>query len=529
MRYGVTALVVFLVAAPAFCATLTWTGNVSSLWSDAGNWSPVAVPSNGDSLVFPATAATFDTNAFAVTLSSMSFDAAYTVSSGGVISLSGGLTINGGSQTVAIQAPVRLTGTNTWTLGTNALTVQSLDTNGQTLNAQASGGVLDISDVSGAGPLNAHGGTLRLTTGSYSGTVNTDSLEIEQAQLSNATVIAQNVRGNGVVKSLSVTGNITPTVPAESSNGTLTAGSSLSLTNTVFHLTVDAITPSVVAPGSSSLSNVTLSLTGGPAGPPDGQSITVIDRGAAGSGTFNALPEGTHVTIGTANYSITYVGGPDGHDIVLLWTGSGGAKTWTGAGGSLWSNASNWSPSGVPSPGADLIFPPGAPLSSTNDLTAPTSVGKLTINDAYTIGGNALLLNGGIGRGGASGSTPHITANVSLGAAQTFATNDSLPIAFDGTFNVNGQTLTTGSVTFNGAVSGGGTITSSAGTVTLATASNSFTGSIVDAVLILNGSAPAAALHRGASGVLTAPAMVVIGERTIGDVTIAGDLRLNHP
>src|ERR1051326_3215041 len=202
MRYGVAAVVLFLSALPAFSATLTWTGNVGSLWSDAGNWSPAVEPANGDALVFPASAATFDTVAYAVTLSSMSFDTAYTVSSGDVIALSGGITINGGSQTVAIEAPVRLAGTNSWTLGTNALTVQSLDTNGQTLNAQGSGGVLDIRDTSGAGPANAHGVTLRLTGGSFSGTVNTDTLEIDQAQLSSATIVAQSVRGNGVVKSL---------------------------------------------------------------------------------------------------------------------------------------------------------------------------------------------------------------------------------------------------------------------------------------------------------------------------------------
>lgn len=521
MRYRVAAVVVFLVALPAFSATLTWTGNVSSLWSDAGNWSPATAPANGDSLVFPASAATFDTVAYAVNLTSMSFDAAYTVSSGGVIGLSGGITINGGPQTVAIEAPVRLAGTSSWTLGTNALTVQSLDTNGQTLNATASGGVLDIGDISGTGPVNAHGGTLRLTTGSFSGTVNTDTLEIDQAQLTSATVVAQSVRGNGVVKALSVTGSLTPTVPAEAGSGTLTATTTLSLTGTVFHLTVDTITPSVSAPGSSSLSNVTLSLTAGPAGPPDGQSITVIDRGAGSSGTFNSLPEGAHVTLGTASYTITYTGGPDGHDIVLLWSGSGGAKTWTGAGGSLWSNASNWSPSGVPAAGADLVFPQGAPLNTTNDRTAPTSVGKLTISDAYTIGGNALLVNGGIDRGGPAAVTPHIAANVTLGAVQTFATNDSLSIAFDGTFNVNGQTLTTGTVTFNGAVSGNGTIASNGANVTLNAASNSFTGSFADSVLILNGSAPTAALQRGS--------LVVNGEQTIGDVTLAGDLHLNQP
>ena len=41
----------------AHAATLTWTGNASALWSDAGNWDTATAPANGDSLVFPPGAA----------------------------------------------------------------------------------------------------------------------------------------------------------------------------------------------------------------------------------------------------------------------------------------------------------------------------------------------------------------------------------------------------------------------------------------------------------------------------------------
>jgi acetyl esterase/lipase len=528
MRLVLAALgVLVMVSVPASAATLTWNGNVSTAWSDAGNWSPAAVPANGDSLIFPAFASQFECTPFAVTVASMTFDAAYSLSSGDTVAISGAINITSGGQTVSMQTPVRLVGANNWSLGTNALAVSSIDVNGQSLNAtQSTGGVLSISDLSGTGSVSAHGGIVRLSHATFSGTINVDSLETEQGSILNASVIAHSVRGNGFIKSLSVTGDITPTVPSEGANPFLTVGSGLTLTNTVYHLTVDTVTPWIVSTGPTSLSNATLSLTSGVDGPADGQSLEVIDGQTTASGTFAGLPEGAHVNVGAANYTITYAGGPDGHDIVLLWTGTGSAKTWTGSAGSGWSSISNWSPAGVPASGTDLVFPQGAPLTSTNDLASAT-VGKMSINDLYTIGGNPFTLNGGIARGGPAGAA-HINANVTLGASQTFTSTEPLPLVFGGTFNVNSRTLTTGDVTFAGALMGGGIITSDSAAVVLSGSGNTFTGSIVNSRLTLNASAPATSLvHVGSA--LNVPALTVNGEQTIGDVTITGDLSLNHP
>src|SRR5689334_13656531 len=59
---------------------------------------------------------------------------------------------------------------------------------------------------------------------------------------------------------------------------------------------------------------------------------------------------------------------------------------------SNWSTAGNWSPSGVPANGDDLVFNEGT---STNDLPnlRPKS---LTFNGAYTLQGNPITLTGGI-------------------------------------------------------------------------------------------------------------------------------------
>jgi acetyl esterase/lipase len=528
MRHVLAALAVLVVVCvPASAATLTWNGNVSTAWSDAGNWSPAAVPANGDSLIFPASASQFECTTFAVTLASMTFDAAYSLSSSNTVAISGAINITAGGQTVSMQTPLRLAGANTWSLGANALAASSIDVNGQSLNAtQSAGGVLSISDLSGTGSVGAHGGIVRLSQATFSGTINVDALEIEQGNILNASVIAHSVRGNGFIKSLSVTGDITPTVPSEGGNPFLSIGFGLTLTNTVYHLTVDTVTPWIVSSGSTSLSNVTLSLTSGLGGPQNGQSLTVIDAQATVSGTFSGLPEGAAVGVGGATYAITYVGGADAHDVVLLWTEAGG-RTWTGTAGQSWSSASNWSPAGVPPSGADLLFPQGAPLTSTNDLASAT-VGKLTINDLYAIGGNAFTLNGGILRGGPAGAA-HINANVTLGASQTFASTETLPLIFGGTFNVNGRTLTTGDATFSGALTGSGSLTSSSAAVTLGPSSHSFAGSIINTRLTLNGSVPAANLVHVASALLNAPGLTVNGEQTIGDVAIVGDLTLNHP
>jgi dienelactone hydrolase len=527
MRHALVVAVVLVVVLPEYPATLTWTGNGGSSWSNAANWAPPVTPATGDALVFPAAAAQFDTIPFAVTVSTMTFSGDYTLSSSETVTVTGGINVTGGAPSIGIQTPLRLASANSWSLGAASVAVSSLDVNGQQWNVtQSSGGVLSISNLDGGGFLTDHGGIVRLSQGSFSGSVTVDTLEVEQANI-NAAVNANSVRGNGSIRTLSVTGDLTPTAPAEGGNAFLSVSSGLVLTNTVVHLTLDTVTPWIVSSGPTTLSNATLSLTSGVHGPADGQSVTVIDGATTASGTFAGLVEGAQVSVGGANYTITYVGGLDHHDILLLWNGTGGARTWTGAAGTLWSNGSNWSPAGVPSSGADMVFPQGAPLVSTNDLTG-FSVGKLTINDAYTIGGNGLVVSGGIGRGGPAGAA-RINADITLGASQTFASTETLPLIFGGRVDVNGQLLTLGDATFNGPLTGNGTITTKGAGVTLAGSGTTFLGSFVNTRLTLNVPAPAASLVHVAGVQVNAPSLTVNGEQTIGDVTISGDLRLNHP
>ena len=58
-------------------------------------------------------------------------------------------------------------------------------------------------------------------------------------------------------------------------------------------------------------------------------------------------------------------------------------KTWTGAAGSEWNIASNWSPSGVPSSGDDVIIPVVANMPTISSGTV--SLRKLTISAGVTL------------------------------------------------------------------------------------------------------------------------------------------------
>jgi hypothetical protein len=93
--------IALLAAAPAAHAgltgtsTYTWTGAVSSTWSDPGNWEPNGVPANGDSLVFPNTDRDATVNDLVgLTLQNVTFRSIETISvTGNALTLAGDLTM----------------------------------------------------------------------------------------------------------------------------------------------------------------------------------------------------------------------------------------------------------------------------------------------------------------------------------------------------------------------------------------------------------------------------------------------------
>ena len=87
--------------------------------------------------------------------------------------------------------------------------------------------------------------------------------------------------------------------------------------------------------------------------------------------------------------------------------------TWTGAVDSNWNMPGNWSPSGVPANGSDLVFPAGTGHLSTNNNISGISFNTITINDNYTLAGNAFTL---------SNSLNTITVGSTVGSRTTGAT-----------------------------------------------------------------------------------------------------------
>ena len=137
-------------------------------------------------------------------------------------------------------------------------------------------------------------------------------------------------------------------------------------------------------------------------------------------------------------------------------------KTWIGpANGGVWSTAANWSPSGVPGPGDDVVVNGAATTilhttgtSTVNSITSAgkfiVTGGKLTVNTTATCAG--VTLNGGTLEGGtwtwtspmeAKASTANRLANVTINGDMSFSESSAtvriLNVIFNGTATVTGH------------------------------------------------------------------------------------------
>src|ERR1700735_3262258 len=100
-------------------------------------------------------------------------------------------------------------------------------------------------------------------------------------------------------------------------------------------------------------------------------------------------------------------------------------KTWTGAKSNAWSAPGNWTPTGVPAAGDDVVFGLGSGANTLNLNVDSNSLNSFTIEGAGT---NTLKVNSNalnVGAGGITLSTGNITiadgaindtGNVSLGS-----------------------------------------------------------------------------------------------------------------
>lgn len=156
--------------------TYTWTGSVSSAWTNSANWSPTGVPSStADTAVIPGGSTIALTSAVTVQnlnisgTGAVTFTGGYEVTANDLNFTEGGETLNLGSSTLTLHSGITLSGTGTDIVSGGSVNMQSAVT-------IASGQVLSFEDTtvttqagfSGSGTLRLDGATVDVAGGSLS-------------------------------------------------------------------------------------------------------------------------------------------------------------------------------------------------------------------------------------------------------------------------------------------------------------------------------------------------------------------------
>lgn len=162
-------------------------------------------------------------------------------------------------------------------------------------------------------------------------------------------------------------------------------------------------------------------------------------------------------------------------------------KFWTGTSSGNFNVAGNWTPSGAPAAGDDLVFQTGVTrLLVTNDFSPNRAFSTVTFQGSnYFVRGNALLLTNGISAINPVGRNT-IDADVDVRASQPWEATGLLGILdVNGNINLNANLLTvranTGDFFFSGVISGtGGINKTNVGTLRMdGLAANTYTGTTI--------------------------------------------------
>jgi autotransporter-associated beta strand protein len=290
----------------------TWSGAVSDLWSDPGNWN--VPPAPGNDLVFPAGATSLtstDDLAAGTSFGSLTIGGSGYTIGGNAITLTGTLDSaqTGGSNTVGLPIAPGGDGPLSVTVDeSGADLVLSGAVSGSTGLTKSGDGVLDLTGA------NTYTGTTPVSAG---------VLDVDTAQASSpvALAVGTTLGGAGTVGTITATsatvspGNPAPGVLTDNGDLNLDSGSSVAVA-------LDGTTPGtaysqLVVAGQVNLGGATLNATAGFT-PSGNDSFTIIDNtgSSAVNGTFAGLPQGATVMISGQPYSISYTGG-DGNDVVL--------------------------------------------------------------------------------------------------------------------------------------------------------------------------------------------------------------------
>lgn len=489
-------------------STSTTPGN----WSDGANWVGGVAPTAGDTIVFPSglTGAALTSND---DITGGSYNSVLIQGTGYEITASAGVDI---ALTGTIDAS-QSSDTSTFNIPVDFGTTPAIVTVDNTAAGLSMGGV-----VSGSGGLTKDGsGLLDLTAANTftGGATVADGALLVDGSVGDVTVDSGGtLGGKGTVGSIttSPTGSTGPVVsPGDSSSvtavltdtGALTMDSTSSFDVTINGTTSGSDYDQLAAGGTINLAGATLNISTGSFNPVAGDQFTIIQNnsGSAITGTFNGLAEGATVVADGHDFTISYVGGSNGQDVVLTaivsptftWSGTDADSTTPN---DNWSDPNNWEGDAAPGPGATLVFPTGPTgdaLTSNNDI-ANTTFNSITIeNEGYTITGD------GIGLGGT------IDSSQSTGLSEI-----SLPITFNpgaGTITVDNSGAT---LELTGVTSASSGITKEGeGTLSLE-ADSSALGAVVDAgTLLVDGTAGDVSVNSGST---------LGGSGTVAQITTVG-------
>jgi len=444
--------------------TYTWTGNSSALWSDASNWTPVGVPVDGDSIVFPSgpTVKTVQNNLpVGRIFERVVFNGdAYTLNGNGIQVRT---QFSGAGGGVVVGLPISVVAGRTIEFGTTAPFAVPM-------RIQAA--------VDGSGTLDLGAGNkVRIAAnGAFSGSMTSTGsgrLLLDGAELPSLSVSTVFVHGRGRLASATGSG-FWPGSGFETLNHTsigtdeirtaaltfVTQGYTVDIDGAVAGTSHDILRVT----GNVTLGNVFLLVSGATTyRPAVGQQIVLIDNDGADavSGTFQSRAEGSTFVLNSAVWRISYVGGT-GNDVTITCLES--PLVWTGAAGAQWSQPGSWLGGVAPIAGDSLVFPAGAAnLANTNNLAPGLSLRNIDVQaSGYQVTGNGISPTGSIAYSQNSGSaevalplTVNSPTQVSLIGGTGFSTRLDLTGSLSGSGilrPVQGLVRITGAHAFSGSL-----------------------------------------------------------------------------
>ena len=355
MKIIILLAIMCLFSINSFAAVKTWDGGgADSNWTTAANWVGDVAPVAGDDLVFPVTAAQFNTNNnffFFTNFNSLTIEGGGYTIGGNPFNLRNGLIVKGGTQ--AINTAISLSAAQTFTAAQNSITTIAVLSVGSFPLVFDGDGAFGIGLISGTGNLtrNGVGGTLLASASGFSGAifVNGGAFVVD-ANIPNSPVTVNatgtfngtefglnniglsGLGGTGTVGTTNVTSGIISAGTITSPTGILNITNGLTISaNGIYLNKIGGATAGadgydqLNVTGAVNLNNARLeviplsSLGFGTFRAAIGDTFVIIknDGTDAINGTFLNAPEGTvfGAALNTA-YRISYRGG-DGNDVAI--------------------------------------------------------------------------------------------------------------------------------------------------------------------------------------------------------------------